>query len=69
MFDLNDDQVHNFNVWLLEHDKKCKYAHSENCGAIGGRLTYKFTPTSLGIITTVDCVCGDKCELTDFDNW
>jgi hypothetical protein len=37
-------------------------------GAIGGGLTYSFTPTSLGTVVKVSF--GDKVlDLTDYDMW
>ena len=62
------------NKWIAEHNKTCEY-HDDGttpcnpCGAIGGRFTYNFTPTGLGLITTMECACGEKLELTDFDMW
>ena len=38
-------------------------------GAIGGGLTYSFTPTSLGVLESVHCACGAKCDLTNTDDW
>jgi hypothetical protein len=39
-------------------------------GAIGGELTYCFTPTGLGTIFTVKHSREDKeLNLTDFDSW
>lgn len=60
--------------WLAEHNKTCKYHDdgtqaSNPCGAIGGRLTYSFTPTGLGLITEVACACGDKIDVTEFEDW
>ena len=42
-------------------------------GAIGGGLTYEFTPTSLGTVTRVTFASGTQYEktvdLTDYDSW
>ncbi|GAB6549325.1 hypothetical protein bcgnr5378_07600 [Bacillus cereus] len=48
---------------IQEWDKcKGKYA-----GAIGGRLSYTFTPTSIGEILTVVCSrCKEELSFTDF---
>ena len=37
-------------------------------GAIGGGLTYKFSPTGLGIVTEVTYL-GYELNLTDYDTW
>lgn len=41
----------------------------ENLGAIGGNISYMFTPTSLGTIAVILCACGHKLVLTDFSAW
>lgn len=37
-------------------------------GAIGGDLTYSFTPTSLGTIIKVECF-NKQLDLTAYDEW
>ena len=37
-------------------------------GAIGGSMTYSFTPTGLGIIVKVECF-GQTLDLTEYDCW
>lgn len=39
-------------------------------GAIGGQFTFEFTITSIGqIITVLDSVSGERCDVTDYDNF
>lgn len=39
-------------------------------GAIGGRYTYEFTPTGLGVVCKVrDSVSGAVIDLTEYDEW
>lgn len=46
---------------------KCRKKYA---GAIGGAFTYSFTPTSIGVIVSVECgVCKEKLVLTDFNDW
>lgn len=55
-------------MWVKKHTKKkCKVY--KNPGAIGGGMTYSFTPTGLGTIVKVQCGCGDSFDVTDYDNW
>lgn len=68
-FGLSKEEQIKFNKWIQKHNKKCKYSDSMKTGAIGGRLTYMFTPTSLGVITKVKCACGEEIDLTDTDLW
>lgn len=39
-------------------------------GVIGGRFTYHFTPTTLGLIVKVsDSLDSDEIDLTDYHTW
>ncbi len=64
-FELDSDQKKKYQKWLKRHDKTCV---QKDTTAMGGRLTYRFTPTGLGTITQVHCICGRKVDLTP-DNW
>lgn len=57
-FPMTEEEVKVVNSWMGEHSKK-KHGN-KICGAIGGRYTYKFIPTSIGIIGEVECTCGKK---------
>lgn len=36
----------------------------------GGRFTYMFTPTSLGVVITVrDNITGAEINVTDYESW
>lgn len=60
-FELTDDQEKK----LAEWSGHCKtYA-----GAIGGRITISFTPTGLGTCVWAECICGEKLDLTEVDDW
>ena len=66
-YELDPDQIVKEQTWNREHKKTCKVYNNQ--GAIGGRLTYTFTPTGLGIVTRVECACGEKYDLTDYECW
>jgi len=73
-FVLEGTELALFRAWETEHDKTCRYyddGTSPECpsGAIGGRLTYRFTPTGLGHIIVVKCLCGGEVNVTDFNSW
>jgi len=38
-------------------------------GAIGGKITYSFTSTSLDTICKAECACGKKEDITNYDGW
>ena len=74
MFVLEGTELAKFRAWEAEHNKTCRYyddGTSPECpsGAIGGQFTFKFTPTGLGYIITIKCLCGKDVNVTDFDNW
>ena len=69
MFELNEKDIKEFNEWKKEHDKTCELAKPGATGAIGGGLTYCFTPTGLGVITVIKCGCGEELNLTHSEDW
>jgi arsenate reductase-like glutaredoxin family protein len=69
MFTVDRGQHEQLVEWCDEHDKTCPYADPDNTGAIGGRLTYSFTSTSLGEVCKVECACGAKVDLTEYGDW
>jgi len=68
-FTLDEDKLKKIGEWLNEHDKTCKFASRLSQGACGGRLSYMFTPTDIGVVTKVKCACGEEKDLTDYENW
>lgn len=84
MFVLDAEQWLKLNSWLKETNKKTaalQWAipeirkhmldeHTTYGGAIGGSLTYSFTPTSLGMIVKVrDALSKQEIDLTNYDEW
>lgn len=65
-FQIIDEDYKKFEVWYKQHKKECPV---EDVGAIGGRYTFTFTPTGLGDIVKVTCVCGEELNLTDWESW
>ena len=58
----------------LELAKKFEDEHYEcarKCPTtIGGSISYKFTPTSVGTAVTMHCsLCGKSQNITDYDKW
>jgi hypothetical protein len=64
MFKLTEDQQEETKEWMNSHDCTIDYE-----GAIGGKITYNFTPTGLGVIERVSCSCGSVLDLTEYDKW
>ncbi len=62
-FCLNDKQLEQIKAWASKHEKVYT-------GAIGGRYTYTFTPTSVGmIVNVIDCVTKEKLDISNYEDW
>lgn len=62
-FNLNEDQSKKADKWIRKH--KCDIEST----AIGGKISYLFTSTGLGMCAEVRCICGKKKDLTEIDKW
>jgi len=65
-FEIPDKEADKSEVWRIKHKKVCEIT---DVGAIGGRWTWSFTQTGLGCIMILKCACGEKIDLTDYENW
>lgn len=57
-----EQKVHN---WIINH--KCKKKNKPT--AIGGRYSFVFTPTGIGIFSKVQCICGKEYIIEDGENF
>ena len=64
MFGLTPRQLLKANKFVSAHSCDLPYA-----GAVGGKITYSFTNTSLGQIILISCACGADVDLSDYDIW
>ena len=46
--------------WIKKHNLKEHGSETVYYGAIGGGMTYIFTPTSIGTVCKVKCSCGEE---------
>ena len=58
-FYISAEEKQAINEWIDQHINE-KHNGDHYAGAIGGRFTYKFIPTSIGDIGEIVCSCGDK---------
>ncbi len=66
MFEVTEDQQKQISKWVKRIQKK----HGDYYGAIGGGVTYMFTPTGLGVVLEVkESKTGETLNVTDYDNW
>lgn len=74
-FTLTDEEDAKIAEWRTEHRPNCDFYTEANgfpeiyVGAIGGGITYSFTPTGLGTITIARCACGAEIDVTNYDMW
>lgn len=57
-FVVTEEELEEIKKWMDKHINE-KHGGSHYAGAIGGRFTYKFTPTSIGKIGEIVCSCGE----------
>ena len=63
-FRLNDLETKKAHEFCQKH-KEC----SKHAGAVGGNITYEITPTGIGDIIKIKCLCGDSEDITDISSW
>ena len=61
-FELSESQEIKITTWEKNHE--CKHRNSSQ-GAIGGRYTYEFVPTSIGVFCSVKCSCGESLNISE----
>lgn len=78
-FTLSDFARSRLIAWEEKHEKATGHL-SQYGGAIGGVLTFEFTPTSVGLAVSARCnLCSNKperlidgegrCNLTNYEEW
>jgi hypothetical protein len=84
MFSLSDEQWKKMHVWFAKIQEEVAAKQWNNPkmreqmldektpygGAIGGALTYSFTPTGLGTVVKVtEGFSNQTIDLTDYEDW
>ncbi len=65
-FDLNENEKKSANEWMEKQKKKKKSPVT----TIGGRFSYKFTPTGIATgVTIIDNYLKEEKNITDYDCW
>lgn len=76
-FELDGVELENARKWFEQHvcnfyDKGVPKLNEHGFpkgGAIGGVMSFRFTPTGVGTAVVVLCGCGHEENVTDFDSW
>ena len=58
-FPITEEENEKIREWQEQHIKE-KHNGNSYAGAIGGNYTYEFVPTSIGVVGTVKCSCGEE---------
>lgn len=66
IFAPSDAENEKLQKWLEEMHSKFGEKYY---GAIGGAITYSFTPTGLGVVFTAKHVDGGEIDLTEYGDW
>lgn len=73
MFSLDEKQIEKLEKWNQEQEAKAAEKQGKKepyYGAIGGALTYMFTPTSLGLVAKVEHgYTKETIDLTNYSEW
>lgn len=72
-FELTPEQLEKIEVWEAAQDAKVAKQQGREepyYGAIGGALTYKFTPNSLGWgVRVVHNLTNEELDVSDYESW
>lgn len=72
-FLIPEDKYKLLSDWIEEQDRIIAERQQRDeayYGAIGGGVTYQFTPTSLGVVCKVrHALTNAELDLTDYENW
>lgn len=70
-FTISSAEQSRIDKWQIEHIKEKHWDKDKNqplkTGAVGGRFSYNFLPTSIGIIGTCKCHCGEEFTFHEID--
>lgn len=58
-FNISSEEYEEIQKWINKHTEE-KHDGNRYAGAIGGRYSYVFIPTSIGEIGEIRCSCGDS---------
>lgn len=68
-FEISENNSKKINNWMRTHIKQKHWNHFTDSpistGAIGGKFTYKFFPTSIATFGEVVCSCGAKIDFEE----
>lgn len=62
-FEITGEKLKKLEEFKAKHDD-CLEKYPDVAGAL---LEYRFIPTGLGMVVTVQCSCGEELDLSDLD--
>lgn len=69
-FPISEKEQESIRMWCKEHEEKkhglkTSRQRMKAAGVSGGRYTYEFIPTSLGVSGSIKCDCGESFEFQE----
>ena len=62
-FSLTDEEYSLIKEWADNHDCTCRVGNRPSLSCCGGEISIIFTPTTIGIAKSAECICGSKLDL------
>lgn len=60
-FHIDENTSANIDNWIKSHESE----HGGDHGCCGGKYSYIFIPTSIGVFASVKCSCGAKYDFSE----
>ena len=65
-FEVSGKELDDSQAWM----KKQKKEHPHSGTTIGGRFSYRFTPTGIGVaVSVIDNITKEEINVTDYGLW
>ncbi len=64
-FNMSDKEEQRYREWYEKHNDICSVKKEGK----QTYLTFHFTPTGIGDCITINCSCGYKTNVTDWESW
>lgn len=62
-FCLTKEEYDTIKKWANTHECTCKQGGKPSRSCCGGEISIKFTPTTLGVVKSAECICGKVLKL------
>lgn len=63
VFWLTDEEYETIKEWANTHECSCKHGDRLSRSCCGGEIKMCFTSTTLGVVKSAECICGEVLKL------